>query len=62
MALQMAAAHLGLGDKDSAIACLSNACRQRSMGVHWLKVEPFWDPLRADPRFAGLLSQLNLAQ
>jgi tetratricopeptide (TPR) repeat protein len=60
MALQAAAAHLGLGDVDSAFTTLGKACEERSMGVHWLSVEPFWDPLRADPRFAGLLARLNL--
>lgn len=60
MALQAAAAHLGLGDMDSAFTSLGKACQERSMGVHWLSVEPFWDPLRTDSRFAGLLARLNL--
>jgi serine/threonine-protein kinase len=60
-ALQIAAVHLGLGDRDSAFKWLQRACAERSMGVHWLKVEPIWDPLRTDPRFAALLREMRLS-
>jgi TolB-like protein len=60
-ALQIAAVSLGLGNCDAAFEWLHRACVERSMGVHWLKVEPFWDPLRPDPRFAALLREMNLS-
>lgn len=60
-ALQIAAVHLGLGDRDSAFNWLRRACAVRSMGVHWLKVEPIWDPLRSDPRFTALLREMRLS-
>jgi tetratricopeptide (TPR) repeat protein len=59
-ALQIAAVHLGLDDRDSAFNWLQRACAERSMGVHWLKVEPIWDPLRPDRRFTALLRELHL--
>jgi TolB-like protein/tetratricopeptide (TPR) repeat protein len=62
LALQIAAVHLGLGDRDAALEWLRRACAERSMGVHWLKVEPIWDPLRPDPRFHVLLRQLRLSE
>ena len=60
-ACQIAILHLGLGDKDAALDWLHKACEERSMGVHWLKVEPIWDPLRGDPRFTDVLKELRLS-
>ena len=39
---------------------LRTAREARSMGVHWLKVEPIWDPLRSDPRYTNLLQRVVL--
>jgi serine/threonine-protein kinase len=61
-ALQIAVLHLGLGDEDAALEWLDKACDQRSMGVHWLKVEPIWDPLRPDKRFTAVLRKMRLAE
>ena len=60
-ALQIAAVYLGLGDREAAFHWLHRACAERSMGVHWLKVEPIWDPLRGDPRFTAVLRELRLS-
>jgi tetratricopeptide (TPR) repeat protein len=59
-ALQIALVQLGLGDRDSALTWLHKACVERSNFVHWLKVEPVWDPLRPDPRFAAILREMRL--
>jgi serine/threonine-protein kinase len=48
-----------LHQKDRAIYLLQAAYRQRSPGMTWLKVEPRLDPLRSDPRFIELLSQMK---
>jgi hypothetical protein len=53
--------YIGLGDKDQAIVYLDKACEDRSGYLPWLKVEPKWDGLRADPRFADLLRRVHLA-
>jgi hypothetical protein len=55
-----AAAASRLGERDAAFAWLHRACAQRSMGVHWLKVEPIWDPLRSHPRLPAVLRELRL--
>jgi TolB-like protein len=60
LSLQIATIHLGLEEFDSAISRIHQACRERSLGVGWLNVEPIWDPLRPHPRFASLLRELNL--
>jgi TolB-like protein/DNA-binding winged helix-turn-helix (wHTH) protein/Tfp pilus assembly protein PilF len=56
----IAALHLGLGDRDRAFEWLDRACTERCDMLGTLKVEPGFDPIRADPRFASLLRCVNL--
>jgi serine/threonine protein kinase/Tfp pilus assembly protein PilF len=58
-ASSFALVHAGLGEKDQAFAWLEKAYEERS-GVVYLKVDPFWDPVRSDPRFAELLRRIGL--
>ena len=50
----------GLGDKDAAFESLERACRERDPRVRYLKVEPFLDNLRSDPRYTALLRTVGL--
>jgi len=50
----------GLGDKDQAFAWLDEAYKQHSFQIQFLKLEPRWDNLRSDPRFADPLRRLGL--
>jgi len=52
-------AYLGLGDKEEAFKWLSQAADERSIIMQFLKVQPFFDPLRGDPRFAAFLRRAN---
>ncbi len=52
--------HLGLGEIDDAFAWMERAANHNDEWVHPLKVYPFLDPLRADPRFHALMSKLSL--
>jgi TolB-like protein/DNA-binding winged helix-turn-helix (wHTH) protein/tetratricopeptide (TPR) repeat protein len=52
-------AYLGLGDKEEAFAWLERCVEERSKIIQFLKVQPFFDPLRSDPRFAAFLRQAN---
>lgn len=54
-------AYMGLGDKDQAFAWLQQACTEHSNIIRLLKVDPFFDPLRSDPRFAALLRRVALS-
>jgi TolB-like protein/DNA-binding winged helix-turn-helix (wHTH) protein/Tfp pilus assembly protein PilF len=52
-------AYLGLGDKEEAFAWLERSIEERSKIIQFLKVQPFFDPLRGDPRFAAFLRRAN---
>jgi adenylate cyclase len=53
--------HMWLGNIDLAFQFLDKACQARDYWLNDIKVEPNWDPLRSDPRFAILLQKLHLA-
>ena len=55
-----AAIYVGLGDRDRAFHYLDLALQQRIDRLVYLKVEPMADPLRSDPRFAQLMSNIGL--
>jgi len=59
---QFADVSIGLGDKDQAFAWLDKVYDERSSYLTWLKVEPLFDPLRSDPRFADLVRRVGLPQ
>ncbi|HXM96146.1 MAG TPA: winged helix-turn-helix domain-containing protein [Candidatus Dormibacteraeota bacterium] len=49
-----------LGDKDAAFHWLQVARDERSGSLILLKIVPYWDPLRSDPRFLSLLHDVGL--
>jgi TolB-like protein/class 3 adenylate cyclase/Tfp pilus assembly protein PilF len=49
-----------LGQQDEAFAWLEKACQDRDIRLCRLKVDPRWDPMRADPRFAAILKRIGL--
>ena len=61
-ALSFAVVYAGLGEKDQAFAWLGKAYGERTSRLGYLKVEPLWDPLRPDPRFADLVRRMGLPQ
>jgi len=50
--------YAGLGDKDRAFAWLDKGYREGAVLVE-LKVDPSWDSLRDDPRFADLMKRMG---
>jgi TolB-like protein/Flp pilus assembly protein TadD len=56
----MAALFLALGDKESALDWLQEGYDSRDEGLIFLKVSPWWDTLRADPRFKDLVRRVGL--
>jgi TolB-like protein/DNA-binding winged helix-turn-helix (wHTH) protein/Flp pilus assembly protein TadD len=53
-------AYLGLGDKEQAFAWMERAFQERSSILQYLKVHPFFDPVRADARFQNLMLRVGL--
>ena len=53
-------AYLALGDYDEAFAWFERAYREKSESLQYLKVYPFFDPVRKDPRFVDLLRRVGL--
>jgi tetratricopeptide (TPR) repeat protein len=53
---------VGLNDKDRAIESITRAVTQRSPGVVGLMVDPWWDPLRQDPRFQELVRRMDFPE
>lgn len=57
----LAVVYAGLGEKDEAFRQLEKAYKERAYRLIYLIVEPVFDPLRSDPRFAKLIERINPA-
>ena len=57
--LDIATVHLGLGDKDAALALLERAVDTHDGGLVFLAVDPRYDPVRQDPRFLRVLRRIG---
>jgi tetratricopeptide (TPR) repeat protein len=57
----MALLHAGLGERDAVFTWLDRAFDAHDVHLLYLPVDPKWDPYRADPRFAALLSRCDFA-
>ena len=56
----LAAGLAAVGEMDKAFMYLGRAVNARSAGMIYLNVDPVYDALRADPRFAGVVAQVGL--
>lgn len=61
-AYYLALIYAGLDDKERAFRWLEKAYSDHNEWLVWLKVDPRFDRLWADPRFAELLSRLGLSR
>ena len=52
--------YMGLGDKDQAFEWFNKTFEENPYRIAWLKVDPRFDSLRSDPRFADLLRRMKL--
>lgn len=58
----LAVAHASLGHRDSAFSALDRALAERSEQIFYLLVDPRFDPIRDDPRFARVLEAEGLPE
>jgi DNA-binding winged helix-turn-helix (wHTH) protein/TolB-like protein/Flp pilus assembly protein TadD len=54
--------YAGLGERDQVFACLNKACEAHSHSLAFIKVDPIFDNLRSDVRFADLVRRIGLPQ
>ena len=55
----VALVYAGLGENDEAFAWLNRGYDERTHWLVWLKLDPRWNTLRSDPRFAVLLKRMG---
>jgi TolB-like protein/Flp pilus assembly protein TadD len=55
-------AYLGLGDNEQALAWLERAYQEQANILQLIRVHPYFDPLRSDPRFVDLVHRVGLDQ
>lgn len=53
-------AYLGLADTEQAFYWLEQAYREQSNILQFVKVHPYFDPIRSDPRFADLVRRVGV--
>ncbi len=56
----LALVHVGLGERDEALALLERAVQEHDVRLTLLKVDPRWDTLRSDARFISILTRIGL--
>jgi len=52
--------HLGFGDNDRVFEWLNKACDERYGYLAYLNVDPMFDSVRSDARFADLVRRVGL--
>jgi TolB-like protein/DNA-binding winged helix-turn-helix (wHTH) protein/Tfp pilus assembly protein PilF len=57
----IAGAYAAAGEKDKAFSCLQRAYDKRDFFMVFLKVHPYMDPLRSDPRYGVLLGRVGMS-
>ena len=59
-AAAMVNAYLGLGENEEALVWLEQGYKEQSNMLQFVKVHPYFDPIRKEPRFADLVRRVGL--
>jgi tetratricopeptide (TPR) repeat protein len=57
--VQRAFIHIGIGEYDEAFKLLEQAYEENSWFLAFIQIEPWYDPLRGDPRLDRLVEKMN---
>jgi len=57
----VALVYVGMGNKEEAFHWLDKAFDDRAHWLAWIRLDPRWDSLRSDPRYADLLRRVGFA-
>lgn len=60
--VQIAYVYVGLGEHEQALQMLQRARQEHSWELVFVREEPWFDPLRSDPRFQKLLADMNFPE
>ncbi len=60
--LEIARIYAVLGEKDRVFDCFNKAVEEREGWLIWVKLEPSFDSLRSDARYADLVRRMGLSQ
>ena len=58
--LDLARLHAMVGDREAAFAALEQAMADPPVGLTLLKVDPAWNSIRTDPRFAAIVRRVGI--
>ena len=51
--------HIGIGEYDEAITLLNQAYDEHSWFLVFMQIEPWYDPIRKDPRFQSIIDRMD---
>jgi serine/threonine-protein kinase len=60
LSVQTACVYAGLDEKDRVFECLEKGYEEANWQLGFIKIDPYWDDLRSDPRFVAILGKIGL--
>jgi len=60
--VQRAFIHIGIGEYDEAIKLLEQAYNENSWFLAFIQIEPWYDPIRDDPRFEEIMGRMKFPE
>ncbi len=57
--LCLAKGYVALGEKERGLDLLAGAIAEQNPYLYWIHQDPWWDPIRSEPRFIELASRVG---